>query len=109
MNTATSDFGTTKVLSFTESENLHVIYFKYKNMLHDISELRTVVVLWDQYLISFMTSNELEGLRPSGSAIIHTIYWWSQLWAVVSTKWISDKTSVRDFIVVVVLYVVVLW
>ena len=49
-----------------------VIYFKYKNMLHNISELSSGAVrskfniLYDFY--------ELEGLHPCGSARIHTIF-----------------------------------
>ena len=41
-----SDFGKTKVLSPTESNVKieQVIYFKYKNMLHNISELSSGAV-----------------------------------------------------------------
>ena len=40
MNTERSDLGKTKVLSPTESNVKieQIIYFKYKNMLHNISE-----------------------------------------------------------------------
>lgn len=74
MNTERSDFGKTKVLSPTESnvKIKQIIYFKYKNMLHNISELssgpaRSIFnILYDFH--------ELEGLHPCGSAMIHTIY-----------------------------------
>ena len=60
MKTERSDFGKTKVLSPTESNVKieQVIYFKYKNMLHNISELSSV--LWDPNLISCMTSMSLK-------------------------------------------------
>ena len=46
MKTERSDFGKTKVLSSTESNVKieQVIYFKYKNMLHNISELSSGAV-----------------------------------------------------------------
>ena len=46
MKTERSDFGKTNVLSPTESNVKieQVIYFKYKNMLHKISELSSVAV-----------------------------------------------------------------
>ena len=46
MKTERSDFGKTKVLSPTESNVKieQVIYFKYKNMLHNISELSSGAV-----------------------------------------------------------------
>ena len=46
MKTERSDFGKTKVLSLTESSVKieQVIYFKYKNMLHNISKLSSGAV-----------------------------------------------------------------
>ena len=44
MKTEMSDFGKTTVLSPTESNVKIVIYFKYKNMLHKISELSSGAV-----------------------------------------------------------------
>ena len=69
--TERSDFGKTKVLSPTESNVKieQVIYFKYKNMLHNISELCSGAVRSKYYIF-----HELEGLHPCGSARIHTIY-----------------------------------
>ena len=71
MKTERTDFGKTKVLSPTESNVKieQVIYFKYKNMLHNISELSSgskFNILYDFH--------ELEGLHPCSSARIHTIY-----------------------------------
>ena len=77
MKTERSDFGKTKVLSPTESNVKieRVIYFKYKNMLHNISELSSGAVR-SKFNILY-DFHELEGLHPCGSARIHTIYWWS--------------------------------
>ena len=77
MKTERSDFGKTKVLSPTESNVKieQVIYFKYKNMLHNISELSSGAVR-SKFNILY-DFHELEGLHPYGSARIHTIYWWS--------------------------------
>ena len=71
MKTERSDFGKTKVLSPTESNVKieQVIYFKYKNMLHNISKLSSGAVR--SKLNDF---HELEGLHPCGLARIHTIY-----------------------------------
>ena len=71
MKTGRSDFGKTKTLSPTESNVKieQVIYFKYKNMLHNISELSSGAkfnILYDFHV--------LEGLHPCGLARIHTIY-----------------------------------
>ena len=74
MKTERSDFGKTKVLSPTES-NVNLIYFKYKNMLQNISELSSGAVR-SKFNILY-DFHELEGLHPCGSARIHTIYWWS--------------------------------
>ena len=73
MKTERSDFGKTKVLSPTESNVKieQIIYFKYKNMLHNISELSGAVRSKFIILYDF---HELEGLHPCGSARIHTIY-----------------------------------
>ena len=49
-----------------------VIYFKYKNMLHNISELSSGAVR-SKFNILY-DFHELEGLLPCGSASIHTIY-----------------------------------
>ena len=49
-----------------------VIYFKYKNMLHNISELSSDAVR-SKFNILY-DFHELEGLHPCGSARIHTIY-----------------------------------
>ena len=70
MNTERSDFGKTKVLSPIESKQ--VIYFKYKNMLHNISELSSGAVR-SKFNILF-DFHELEGLHPCGLARIHAIY-----------------------------------
>ena len=68
-----SDFGKTKVLSPTESNvKIEVIYFKYKNMLHNISELSSGAVR-SKFNILY-DFHELEGLHPCGSARIHTIH-----------------------------------
>ena len=78
MKTERSDFGKTKVLSPTESKVQkieQVIYFKYKNMLHNISELSSGAVR-SKFNILY-DFHELEGLHPCGLARIHTIYWWS--------------------------------
>ena len=77
MNTERSDFGKTKVLSPTESNVKieQIIYFKYKNMLHNISELSSGAV---RSIFNILYDfHELEGLHPCGSTMIHTIYWWS--------------------------------
>ena len=68
MKTERSDFGKTKVLSPTESNVKieQVIYFKYKNMLHNIRELSSGAVRSKfNVLYDF---HELEGLHPCGSA-----------------------------------------
>ena len=75
MKTERSDFGKTKVLSPTESNVKMVIYFKYKNMLHNISKLSSGAVR-SKFNILY-DFHELEGLHPCGSARIHTIYLWS--------------------------------
>ena len=61
MKTERSDFGKTKVLSPTESNVKieQVIYFKYKNMLHNISELSGAVRSKCNILYDF---HELEGV-----------------------------------------------
>ena len=68
MKTERSDFGKTKVLLPTES---NVIYFKYKNMLHNISKLSSGAVR-SKFNILY-DFHELEGLHPCSSARIHTI------------------------------------
>ena len=74
MKTERSDFGKTKVLSPTECNVKieQIIYFKYKNMLHNISKLSTGAVR-SKFNILY-DFHELEGLHPYGSAKIHTIY-----------------------------------
>ena len=74
MKTERSDFVKTKVLLPTESNVKieQVIYFKYKNMLHNISELSSGAVR-SKFNILY-DFNELEGLHPCGSARIHIIY-----------------------------------
>ena len=72
MNTERSDFGKTKVLSPTEGyvKIEQIIYFKYKNMLHNISKLssgavRSIFNILDDF-------HELEGLHPCGLTMINT-------------------------------------
>ena len=73
MKTERSDFGKTKVLSPTESNvKIEVIYFKYKNMLHNISKLSSGAVRCKFNILHDF--HELEGLHPCASARIHTIY-----------------------------------
>ena len=74
MKTERSDFGKTNVLSPTESNVKieQVIYFKYKYMLHNISELSSGTVRSKFNIVYDL--HELEGLHPCGSARIHTIY-----------------------------------
>ena len=73
MKTERSDFGMTKVLSPTESNvKIEVIYFKYKNMFHNICKLSSGAVR-SKFNILY-DFHELEGLQPCGSAWIHTIY-----------------------------------
>ena len=74
MKTERSDFGKTKVLSPTESNVKieQVIYFKYKNMLHNISKLSSGAVR--SKLNNLYDFHELEGLHPCSSARIHAIY-----------------------------------
>ena len=74
MKTERSDFGKTKVLSPTESNVKieQVIYLKYKNMLHNISELSSGVVRSKFYIL--YDFHALKGLHPCGSARIHTTY-----------------------------------
>ena len=84
MKTERSDFGKTKVLSPTESNVKieQVIYFKkYKNMLHNISELSSGAVR-----SKFNILYELEGLHPCGLARIHTIYWSSRHQVITNSK-----------------------
>ena len=75
MKTERSDFGKTKVLSPTESNvksEISLVKFKYKNMLHNISELSSGAVR-SKFNILY-DFHEIEGLHPCGSARIHTIY-----------------------------------
>ena len=73
MKTERSDLGKTKVLSPTESNvKIEVIYFKYENMLHNISKLSSGAVR-SKFNILY-DFHKLEGLHPCGSARIHTIY-----------------------------------
>ena len=73
MKTEMSDFGKTNVLSPTESDVKieQVIYFKYKNMLHNISELSSGAVK-SKFNILY-DFHELEGLHAVRQGFIQFI------------------------------------